>query len=120
MSFSEFYNTLLELSRSYGKRNVPLKIDYQKEFDLIKIFGERMTALSKAKNGLDDITEFSYTVAEHHPFWNLLYQCSEISKITLDKWNSEFTKDELDEISWSIDELKNTCDKLKEKLDENS
>ena len=120
MSFSEFYRELLDLSQLYHKKNIHLKIDYEQESDLIKIFGERITALSKAKNGLEDVLEFSYTVAEHHPFWNLLYRCSEISKTALDKWNSEFTKDELDEISWSIDELKNTCNKLKEKLNENS
>jgi hypothetical protein len=46
----------------------------------------------------------------------LLYHASQISKTVLDKWNSDLTKEELDEISWSVDELKNTCEKLKEKL----
>jgi len=45
-----------------------------------------------------------------------LYHCSQISKSSLEKWNDDFTKDELDEIEWSIDELKHTCKKLKEQL----
>jgi len=120
MSFSEFYKSLLELSKSYAEKNICMKINFDEESDLVKIFGEKITAISKAKNGLDDVIELSYSTAEHHPFWNLLYQCSEISKTILDKWNSELTRNELDEIQWSIDELKNTCDKLKEELNKDS
>lgn len=119
-SFDDFYNSLLELTKSYGKKNTHLKIEYDKDFDIIKIFGEKITALGRAKNAIDDVSELSYTTAEHHPFWNLLYHCSEISKTTLEKWSSQLTKEELDEISWSIDELKNSCTKLQEKLNENS
>ena len=58
---------------------------------------------SKAKIGLEDVSELAYTTAEHHPFWGLLYHCSQISKIALEKWDDNFTKEELDEI---IKELK--------------
>ena len=119
-TFDDFYNSLLSLAKEYGEKNVHLKIDYEKESDLIKIFGENISSLAKAKNGLDDVLELSYTTAEHHPFWNLLYHCSEISKTTLEKWTSNLTQDELDEIRWSIDELKNSCSKLQEKLNEDS
>ena len=119
-TFDEFYNSLLSLAKEYGEKNVHLKIDYEKESDLIKIFGENISSLAKAKNGLDDVLVLSYTTAEHHPFWNLLYHCSEISKTTLEKWTSNLTQDELDEIRWSIDELKNSCSKLQEKLNEDS
>jgi hypothetical protein len=76
-----------------------------------------MSALSRAKNGLDDVSELAFATAEHHPYWNLLYHASQISKATLEKWNSELTKEELDEIVWSIAELKNTVEKLREKLE---
>jgi len=46
---------------------------------------------------VDKMAELSYTTAEHHPYWKLLYSCAEISKTTLEKWNSELTSDELDE-----------------------
>ena len=119
-SFDDFYKSLMELAKSYSEKDISIKIDYDENSNIIKIFGEKITAISKAKNGLEDVLELSYTTAEHHPFWNLLYHCSEISKTTLEKWSAELTREELDEIRWSIDELKNSCSKLQEKLDENS
>ena len=113
-SFSEFYNSLLELTKSFEDKNTMIKIEKDLESDIIKAFGENITSVARAKNGLEDVSELAVTTAEHHPFWGLLYHCSQISKISLDKWNDELTKEELDEIQWSIDELKNTCKKLKE------
>ena len=118
--FEDFHKSLLELAKSYGEKNMHLKIDYDADSDIVKIFGEKITSLARAKNGIQDVAELSYTTAEHHPFWNLLYHCSEISKTTLEKWSDNFTKEELDEINWSIDELKNSCNKLQEKLNDNS
>lgn len=117
-TFNDFYDSLLELAKSYNKKNIHLKIDYDEDADIIKIFGEKISSLARAKNGIQDVAELSYTTAEHHPFWNLLYHCSEISKTTLEKWSETLTKEELDEISWSIDELKNSCIKLQEKLND--
>ena len=61
---------------------------------------------------VDKMGEISYTVAEHHPYWKLLYSCVEISKITLEKWNSELSSEEFDEILWHVKELKHTCEKF--------
>lgn len=118
MTLSEFYKELLELAKSYEK-NTQIKIEEDLDSGIIKIFGENITSLNRAKNGLNDVSELAYATAEHHPFWNLLNQCSQISQTTLEKWNSELTKEELDEIEWSISELKNTCKKLREKLSHN-
>ncbi len=85
------------------------------ESNIVRLFGERMSSLARAQSGLDDVSELACTTAEHHPYWNVLYHACQISKITLDKWDGELTKEELDEISWSIDELKNTCEKLKQR-----
>ena len=38
---------------------------------------------------VDKMAELSYTVAEHHPYWKLLYSCVEISKIVLEKWDDD-------------------------------
>ena len=64
---------------------------------------------------VDKMAEISYTAAEHHPYWKLLYSCVEISKTTLEKWNSGITSDEFDEILWHVKELKNTCEKFSHK-----
>ena len=115
-TFSEFSKALLELSKSF--EDTQLKIEHDEKNDIIKIFGEKITALARAKNGLEDVAEMSYTVAEHHPYWNLLYQCSQISKTILEKWEGELSPEEIDDIDWSLDELKNTCEKLKNQITE--
>lgn len=113
--FEEFYHSLEELVDSYSKKGIMIKLDADVEANIVRIFGENMTSLKRAKNGLDDVSELSYATAEHHPYWNLLFHACQISKLTLDKWDSSLTKEELDEISWSLDELKNTIEKLMEK-----
>jgi hypothetical protein len=89
-----------------------LKVEPDLKSQIIQIFGERVTSLGRAQNGLADASELAFTTAEHHPYWSLLYNACQIAKITLDKWESELTREELDEISWSIDELKNACQKI--------
>jgi len=116
-TFDDFYKSLKEVVDSFAKKDLMIKVETDLDSHLIKIFGENMSSLARAKSGLDDVAELAYTTAEHHPYWNLLYHASQISKITLEKWNADLTKEELDEIAWSIDELKNTCAKIREKLD---
>ncbi|KAG2478230.1 MAG: hypothetical protein NPMRTH1_670012 [Nitrosopumilales archaeon] len=115
-TFKDFNDLLLELVKIFEEKT-QLKVESDLESNIIKIFGENIDSLSKAKNGLDDITELAYTVAEHHPYWNLLYQCAQISRTILDKWKDDLSKEELEEIEWSIKELEHSCKKLKEKFD---
>lgn len=115
-SFLEFYDSLLELVKSFEKKNVMLKVEEDLESNIVRIFGENITSLARAKTGLDDVSELAYATAEHHPYWGLLYHCSQIAKIALEKWDDKITKEELDEIEWSISELKNMCNKLKENI----
>jgi len=116
-NFSEFYNALQELIKSFEAKNTLLKIEKDPDFDIVRILGENMTSLSCAKNGLESVDELALTTAEHHPYWNLLNQCSQISKIVLEKWDDALSKEELDEINWALDELKNTYQKIKENAD---
>jgi hypothetical protein len=117
-SFDIFYNDLLELVNKHEKYNTPLKVEKDLETDIVKIFGENVTALARAKNGLNDMTELAYATAEHHPYWNLLYNCSEIANIVLDKWNTELSKKDASDIEWSIKELTQSLEKLAEKIND--
>ncbi len=45
--------------------------------------------VSRAERALYDIQELADSTAEHHPYWALLYNCSQISKLVLEKWNDE-------------------------------
>ena len=118
--FENFYHDLLEFIKKYEKQNVPLKIEKDLENDVIKIFGEKITSLARAKNGLNDVTELAYTTAEHHPYWNLVYNCSEITNSVLEKWKESLSEDDFSDIEWAIKELNQTLEKIKKKNTSNS
>ena len=112
-TFEDFYKDLILLAEKYEKNNVSIKIENDSDNTIIKIFGEKITALARAKNGLNDATELAYTTAEHHPYWNLLYNSSEIANTVLDKWKGKLSKEDTDEIKWAIKELSQGLEKIK-------
>jgi len=118
MTFDIFYNELYELVNKHEKNNTPLKVQKDLDVDIVKIFGENITALARAKNGLIDVTELAYSTAEHHPYWNLLYNCSEIANIVLEKWKSELSKKDASDIEWSIKELTQSLEKITKKIND--
>ena len=111
--FESFYDELLDLAKKYEQKSIPLKIEKDLENDIIKIFGERITSLSRAQNGLNDVTELAYTTAEHHPYWNLVYSCSEITSSVLEKWKGELSEEDFSDIEWAIKEINQTMNKIK-------
>lgn len=113
--FENFYQDLLEFAKKYENQNIPLKIEKDLENDIVKIFGERISSLARAQNGLGDVTELAYTTAEHHPFWNLIYNCSEITSTALEKWESSLSEEDISDIEWAIKELNQTLEKIKKK-----
>ena len=117
-AFDTFHTDLHELVNRHEKNNTPLKVEKDLEADIVKIFGENVTALARAKNGLNDVTELAYATAEHHPYWNLLYNCSEIANIVLEKWKSELSKKDASDIEWSIKELKQSLENISEKIND--
>jgi len=119
-SFTDFYRSLMDLVKTFEEKNTILKVEEDLALNIIRIFGEGVDSVSRAKNGLEEVVELSYTTAEHHPYWALLYNCSQISKSILEKWNDELTEEDLSEIRWMISELENSCNKLKNKVDQDS
>ena len=112
-NFENFYDDLLDLAKKYELKNVPLKIENDLENDIVKIFGENITSLARAKNGLNDVAELAYATAEHHPYWNLLYNCSEIANCVLDKWGDSLTVEDLSDIDWALKKLNQSLEKIK-------
>lgn len=112
-NFESFYHDLLEFAKKYENQNIPLKIEKDLDNDIVKIFGEKITSLARAQNGLNDVTELSYTTAEHHPYWNLIYNCSEITHNVLEKWEETLSEEDFSDIEWAIKELRETLEKIK-------
>ncbi|MCH2604166.1 MAG: hypothetical protein MKZ80_02030 [Candidatus Nitrosopelagicus sp.] len=113
-SFKLFFEELLILVEKYEKKQVMIKVESEPDYEFIKIFGEKIDSILRAKTGLNDVSELAYTTAEHHPYWALLYNCSEISKTLLEKWNDKITSEEMNEIKWHIKEIENSCKKLED------
>ena len=111
--FKNFHNDLLELMKKY-EQDIPLKMEQDLENDIVKIFGAKITSLARAQNGLSDMTELAYTTAEHHPYWNLLYNCSEIAHTVLDKWGNSLSPNDLKDIDWALKEIHQTLEKIKD------
>tara|TARA_B110001469_G_C9432440_1_gene219654 strand:- start:152 stop:520 length:369 start_codon:yes stop_codon:yes gene_type:complete len=110
--FDNFYHDLIELVKKY-EHDLALKVEEDLEHDIIKIFGVKITSLARAQNGLNDMTELAYTTAEHHPYWNLLYNCSDIGHTILDKWEKSLSSDDVADIKWALKEINQTLEKIK-------
>ncbi len=113
--FEEFFKDLQKLVEKHGKNNMMLKIESNFDDDMIKIFGEKITALARAKNGISEVTELAYTTAEHHPYWNILYSTSEIITTVLEKWGDKISNQDIEDIEWALKEITQTLNKIKEK-----
>ena len=116
-NFQSFFNDLLKLIEKYDETTI--KVEKNLDYDTVKIFGEKMDSIFRAKTGLDDVLELAYTTAEHHPYWAILYNCAEISKSLLEKWSGDISKDDLDEIRWHLREVENSCKNLENHSKEN-
>jgi hypothetical protein len=110
--FNNFHHDLIELVKKY-EHDLALKVEEDLEHDIIKIFGVKITSLARAQNGLNDMTELAYTTAEHHPYWNLLYNCSEIGHTVLDKWKKSLSSEDISDIKWALKEINQTLEKIK-------
>ena len=113
-NFENFRQDLIDLVKKY-EQDIPLKVEEDIENNIIKIFGANITSLARAQNGLNDMTELAYTTAEHHPYWNLLYNCSDIANTVLDKWKNSLSSDDFKDIDWALKEIRQTLEKIKDK-----
>lgn len=85
---------------------VAAKVGVDGDAGIVKVYTEKSDALKKASSGLAEVLELAYTTAEHHPYWGMLYHATEISKMLLEKWDSDLSADNLSEIEWRCDEIK--------------
>jgi len=111
-TFDKFHHDLNELVKKY-ETDLGLKIEEDLEHDIIKIFGTKITSLARAQNGLDDVTELAHATAEHHPYWNLLSNCSEIGHTVLNNWKKSLSSEDISDIEWALKEINQTLEKIK-------
>ncbi|MFL6493022.1 MAG: hypothetical protein ACJ70O_07980 [Nitrososphaera sp.] len=94
------------------KQNVFFKVSVDRDAGIVRIYGEDSHYIKRASSGLGEVLELAYTTAEHHPYWAILYNGTEICKTVLERWESELTTDQISEISWRCDEIKMALGRL--------
>jgi hypothetical protein len=81
---------------------------------ILKIYSQNSSILSRANAAISEVLDLSYSSAEHHPYWMLLYNASEIVKSVLEVWNSELSKDQISECYWRLEEIRSSLDRISE------
>lgn len=102
------------LDQLQEQENIPTKMGVDRDAGIVKIYSEKSDSLGKASSGLSDMLELAYTTAEHHPYWGMLYHAAEISKMLLEKWDSDLSADNLGEISWRCNEIKMALERTRD------
>lgn len=95
-----------EAVEELAAEGVMARVGVDGDAGIVKVYTEKSDALKKASSGLAEVLELAYTTAEHHPYWGMLYHATEISKMLLEKWDSDLSADNLLEIAWRCDEIR--------------
>ena len=112
LEFETIYKKILSLVNELKNEGIDVKLEVEKESGFLGLYTSKYTTLENAKNGLKHVLELSYTTAEHHPYWNMLYNASEIINIVLDSWHNDFNDDQIKEMFWRNNEIKYNLTKL--------
>jgi hypothetical protein len=88
------------------------RVSVDKDNGVIKVY-TNANMLKAARSGLNDVLELAYTTAEHHPYWAILYNASEIINILLEHWDDDPSNEEIEEVEWRANELKAAIERLK-------
>lgn len=102
MTMQEIYEQLQELVRRHGG---DFRVRYDPDRQTVCVYGPEVTPLARARTGAEDIAELAQDTSEHHPYWKILYDCSQISAVVLERWNDDLTDGDLEEMKWSVDRL---------------
>lgn len=112
MDFADFLDDLEKLAKKYTSE-LGIKIEGNQEDQIFDVFTNRITSLERAKHNMNRLTEFTQTATEHHPFWAMLEGSTEITSTLLDRWNTDLTKSDIDEIKWHLKTMQRSLDRVK-------
>jgi hypothetical protein len=111
-SIDRILDAIKAILEELQKQNVFFKVSVDRDAGIVRIYGEDSHYIKRASSGLGEVLELAYTTAEHHPYWAILYNGTEICKTVLERWESELTADQISEISWRCDEIKMALGRL--------
>ena len=87
-------------------------LNVDEENGIVRIYFNNTNELKRALSAVSEILDLAYSTTEHHPYSLLLYHSTEIIRSVLDAWDDRLTADGLSEISWRVDEIKSSIDRI--------
>jgi len=111
-SIDRILDAIKAILEELQKQNVFFKVSVDRDAGIVRIYGEDSHYIKRASSGLEEVLELAYTTDEHHPYWAILYNGTEICKTVLETWESELTADQISEMSWRCDEIKMALGRL--------
>jgi len=110
--YDRLYNTICSVVAILEDEGINIQTKFEKDSGYVGLYTSNTTILKRAKNGIKELLELSYSTAEHHPYWNIIYNTSEIAKTTLDNWDENISHDQIKEMLWRNEEIKNILNRL--------
>jgi hypothetical protein len=110
--YDRLYNTICSLVAILKDEGIDIQTKFEKDSGYVGLYTSNTSILKRAKISLKELLELSYSTAEHHPYWNIIYNTSEIAKTTLDYWDENFSHDQIKEMLWRNEEIKNILNRL--------
>ena len=111
--YRDLCSELFDVVRRYSKRGVHVRVTHDEENEIMRIAGPRTTQAAMAAAGLEEILELAQVTAEHHPYWGLLYNLSDVADSILKEWNGTMSADQIDSIVWSLSEMSSMIENIK-------
>ena len=111
-SIDKVLNEIKSILEELQNKGDNMSISVDKEAGVVRIYSEGSDYIKRASSGLAETMELAYTTAEHHPYWSILYNATEICKSVLDRWDSNLTADQLSEMAWRCEEIKMALERL--------
>ena len=109
MTDEQFLDQLRQFCKKY---NVDVRIKQHEDSEIVQIFKDRVTPVKRAKLGSEEIMELACTTAEHHPYWDILYHCAQITETVLEEWDGKLNKDQIEEMNWLLSKIQDAVDRV--------
>ena len=97
---------------SVKAKGIITTLNVDEENGIVRIYSNHTNELKRALSAVSEILDLAYSTTEHHPYSLLLYHSTEIIRSVLDAWDDRLTADGLSEISWRVDEIKSSIDRI--------
>lgn len=112
LEFDILFKRIDSLVNELKNEGIDIKVKSDFESGSLKLYTSNSDILEIARESLKDVLELSYTTAEHHPYWNILYNSSEILNTILERWDTYIDDDQVNEMLWRNNEVRCNLTKL--------